>query len=572
MVPCGAYTQLKLNMNKFDYRTYYMNAAASLLKIIWQKTGRFRKEFLPVMLMLKAVIRKCFSIFLLTMLICTTSEAAIDNSPAASAATPGVITTVVGNGSSGYSGDGGPATSAELCSPAGMAVDAAGNLYIADAGIDRVRKVNASGIITTVAGGGPMNSGDGGPATSAGLLQPQGVAVDTSGNLYIADYGRVRKVSPPGIITTVAGNGAYQGMYYGEGGPATKAAIFPESVTVDASGNVYIADNQDNRICKVGKDGIITTVAGNGSLGGYSGDGGPATGAMLNYPTGVAVDAAGDLYIADAGNNRVRKVSPSGIITTVAGYWAKGYSYDHGPAIRAMLNYPTSVAVDASGNLYIADMNNYRVRKVDTSGTITTVAGNGIPNYSGDGGQAVDAELCYPYGVAVDTFGNLYIIDTNAIRKVTAPIPSSSATGQTAIIFTVGQKSYTVGGQSFAMDAAPFISNGRVLVPVRYLADALGAQISWEWGILRGPDTLTKVINITRGMTEVSLTIGSNTMGLTIYGGNDATVFKTSQMDVAPVIINGRTYLPARYVTDAFGCTINWNGTAQTITVLQQPM
>ncbi len=514
---------------------------------------------------------------LLSVLSCALLGAVFHGCPAASAATPGMITTVAGNRAQDYSGnggDGGPATSAELCSPAGIAVDAAGNLYIADAGISRIRKVNASGIITTVAGGGPMNSGDGGPATSAALDNPTGVTVDASGNLYIADTldNRVRKVSTSGIITTVAGNGTYFSMYTGEGGPATKATIHPEGVAVDRSGNLYIAETPDNRICKVDQSGIITTVAGGGSQV-YTWYSGPATNAALNYPTGIALDASGNLYIADSLNNCIRKVNTSGIMTTVAGNGSKGYSGDGGPpAIMAMLNDPTGVAVGASGNLYIADGGNYRVRKVDASDTITTVAGNGISNYAGDGGPATVAELGAPYGLAVDTLGNLYIIDTNAIRKVTAPIQSSSATGQTAIIFTVGQKSYAVGRQSFAMDASPFISNGRVLVPVRYLSNALGAQISWGWGVLAPSDTLTKVINIARGMTEVSLTIGSNVMGLTISGGNEATVTKTNQIDVAPVIINGRTYLPARYVADAFGCTICWNEEAQTITISQQSM
>ena len=365
-----------------------------------------------------------------------------------------------------------------------------------------------------------------------------------------------------GIITTVAGDGTYGSMYTGEGGPATKATIFPESVAVDASGNLYIADAQDNRICKVDQGGIITTVAGGGSQV-YTWYEGPATNAVLNQPTSVAVDASGNLYIADSRNNCVRKVNASGIMTTVAGNnGSQGYSGDGGRADMAMLNNPTGVAVDASGNLYIADEDNYRVRKVDASGTITTVAGNSIPNYSGDGGPATSAAI-FPESVSVDASGNLYITVTNAIREVTAPIPSSSATEQTAIIFTVGQPSYTVGGQSFAMDAPPFISNGHVLVPARYLADALGAQTSWE-----ASGTVQKVI-ITRGAgaTEVSLTIGSTTMESSINQDNTATIIKTSQMDVAPVIKNSRTYLPARYVTDVFGCTITWNEASQTITV-----
>jgi uncharacterized protein (TIGR03437 family) len=333
----------------------------------------------------------------------------------------GIISTVAGNGQRGYSGDGGPATSAALSYPAHVAVDAAGNLFIADQENHRIRKVSAAGIISTVAGNGAYKfSGDGGPATAASLNGPRGVAVDAAGNMHIAGDGnqRIRRVTPAGGITTVAGNGS--GGFSGDGGPATSASLSdPFGVAVDAAGNLYIADTSNYRVRKVSPSGIISTVAGNG-VEGFSGDGGPATSASLSDPFGVAVDAAGDLYIAHPYHHRVRKVSPSGIITTVAGNGSGGFSGDGGPAAAASLNEPLGVAVDAAGNLYIADRNNYRVRKVSSSGIITTVAGNGGYMFSGDGGPATSASLAYPSGVAVDAAGNLYIadMDNHRIRKV----------------------------------------------------------------------------------------------------------------------------------------------------------
>jgi len=357
-----------------------------------------------------------------------------------------IIDAVAGKGTWGdETGDGGPATQAELHCPKGVVVDASGNLYIAEGGWQstdhRVRKVDTNGVITTVVGygnGWPGYSGDGGPATEAQLHYPSGLAVDTSGNLYIADTNnnRIRKVDSSGIITTVAGSGPTgwgQGGYSGDGGPAIEARInMPTDVAVDASGNLYIADKYNARIRKVDPNGIITTIAGNGSWG-YSGDGGSATEAMLNSPQGVAVDASGNLYITDTYNNRIRKMDSSGIITTVAGSgptgWGQGgYSGDGGPATQAQLDGPFRVAVDASGNLYIADFRNNRIRKVYTSGIITTVAGSGPTGwgqggYSGDGGPATQAQLDEPYGVAVDAAGNLYIADSanHRLRKVGRP-------------------------------------------------------------------------------------------------------------------------------------------------------
>ena len=340
------------------------------------------------------------------------------------------IHTVAGTGTGGYSGDNGQATSAQLAQPSGVAADAAGNLYIADRDNNRVRKV-ANGVITTVAGMGPTNSagtfgGDNGPATSAHLSSPSGVAVDAAGNLYIADTAnhRIREVTN-GMITTVAGNGTRG--FSGDNGPATSAQLnYPSSVAVDSAGNLYITDPYNNRIRMV-TNGVITTVAGNGGGGqGFSGDNGQATSAQLNYPSSIAVDSAGNLYIADTDNERIRKVS-NGVITTVAGNGTYGFSGDNGPATSARLYHPGGVAVDSAGNLYVADSFNNRIRKV-ANGVITTIAGNGIggQGLSGDNGPATSAELYNPTGIAVDSVGDLYIADTdNYGIRVLPPLGSS---------------------------------------------------------------------------------------------------------------------------------------------------
>ena len=336
----------------------------------------------------------------------------------------GIITTVAGTGVHGYSGDGGPATSAQLDSVTSVAVSGLGNLYIADG--FRIRRVLPNGIITTIAGTGtPGYSGDGGPATSAQLSLPLGVATDGE-ILYIADYLRVRRISPSGTITTVAGNGT--AGHSGDGGPATAAQTFASGVAVDVASNLYILDGycdlgcEPARVRKVSIDGIITTVAGNGTEG-YSGDGGPAIGAQLsNSTSGLAADGDGNLYIADFGNLRVRKVSANGIITTAAGNGFFSYSGDGGPAASAQLGGTRDVAVDRAGNVYLADQDNHVIRKISPQGIITTIAGNRTAAYSGDGGPAARASLCYPTGVAADRAGNLYIADMGnyRVRKVSS--------------------------------------------------------------------------------------------------------------------------------------------------------
>jgi len=328
------------------------------------------------------------------------------------------ISTVAGNGTSGSSGDGGPASSAELGYPSGVAVDGAGNLFIADTFNARIRKVTPAGAISTVAGNGTRGfTGDGGPATSAELRLPGGVAVDSVGDLFIADEtnNRIRKVTAAGAISTVAGNGTPG--FSGDGGPATSAELFePGGLAVDSGGNLFIADSMNNRIRKVTPAGTISTVAGNG-VEGFGGDGQPAIVAELNQPNGVAIDSAGNLFIADLANNRIRKVTPAGTISTVAGNGTPGFSGDGGPATSAELFSPWDVAVDGAGNLFIADAFNDCIRKVTPGGTIGTVAGNGTPGFSGDGGLSTLAELRMPEAVAVDGAGNLFIADTSVVSS-----------------------------------------------------------------------------------------------------------------------------------------------------------
>ena len=353
----------------------------------------------------------------------------------------GVITTVAGNGVGGFSGDGGPGTSASLAGPRGVAMDSGGNLLIADSD-NRIRRLAVgTGNITTVAGNGVGGSfsGDGGPATSASLSLPTGVALDGGGNVFIADWRnhRIRRVAAgTGVITTVAGNGWER--FGGDGGPGTSASLSrPFGVAVDGGGNVLIADSQNNRIRRLAAGtGVITTVAGTGTQGfSGDGDGGPATSVRLNYPYGVAVDGGGNVFIADGGPFRIRRVDAgTGVITTVAGNGVEGFSGDGGPGTSASLWSPSGVAVDGGGNVFIADTYNHRIRRLAVgTGVITTVAGNGVEGFSGDGGPGTSATLRFPTGVAVDGGGNVLIADwlNHRIRRlawVTAVSSSTTAT------------------------------------------------------------------------------------------------------------------------------------------------
>jgi trimeric autotransporter adhesin len=447
------------------------------------------------------------------------------------AMTAGDIYTVAGDGMAGYSGDGGPATSAELSGPAGVAVDAAGNAVIADTGNGRIRVVAArtgsfyghamtAGHIYTVAGDGMAGySGDGGPATSAELSGPAGVAVDAAGNLAIADTGngRIRVVAArtgsfygramtAGHIYTVAGGAPP----YRSGQRATRAELdlgYFGAVAADAAGNTVIAAAGDERILVAAAStgtfygrtmttGDIYIVAGNGTAG-YSGDGGPATKAELRLQQGVTVDAAGNLVIPDTGNQRIRVVASrtgtfygqpmtAGDIYTVAGDGTSGFSGDSGPATKAELQYPAGVSVDAAGNLLIADSYNQRIRVVAsrtgtfygqpmTAGDIYTVAGDGTAGYSGDGGPATSAGLFYPRGVTVDAAGNLVIADNDSLRIRVVAASSGTFYGQP---MTAGDI-YTVAGNGrigFSGDGGPATS-AELDAPCSVAVGAAGALL-----------------------------------------------------------------------------------------------
>lgn len=341
----------------------------------------------------------------------------------------GTITTVAGDGTHAYSGDGGLATAARLNHPFGVAVDGVGNVYIADNDNNVIRKINGSGVISTFAGNGTYGfTGDGGAATSANLAQPHGVAIDTNGNVFIADYynSLIRKVNVSGVITTFAGTLDTFG-FAGDRGLATSALLWNTiAVATDRMGNVYVADRNNHRVRKVDLTGMIVTFAGTDSAG-HTGDGGDATAARLDAPTGLTIDNLGNVYIADVGSNTVRKVDvSSGIISTVVGTGTASYSGDGGPATAATLYGPFALTFDRMGNLYIADGVNNRIRKVDTGGIISTFAGSGTSGFSGDGGPATAATFRNPSGIAADSAGNIFIADlgNSRIRKVDCILPN----------------------------------------------------------------------------------------------------------------------------------------------------
>ncbi len=412
----------------------------------------------------------------------------------------GTMTTVAGNGQRGNAGDGGPALAAQVDAPQSLAVNALGEVFVPATG--RIRKIGLDGRITTVVGNGQQTStGDGGPALQAGIEGPAAVEFDSHGNMFISEYARVRKVDVGGTISTFAGN--RQTAFAGDGGQAIQAAVSPVGLAVDSSDSLYIASPQHGRVRRVAPGGIITTVAGNGTEGfsgaggpavtaqiggpfgslstlttdaagnlfvalyaavvridgegtltvvagdpyagpGYSGDGGPATAARLSVAASLAADGLGNLYIADAENHRVRRVDPFGTITTVAGTGAPGFSGDGGPATQARLNRPYGVATDAAGNLFIADTENQRVRWVDLTGTITTIVGSGVRGLAGDGGPATQAQLDYPGALAIDPTGALHVLEPESgrLRRI-------SSWGTITSVGTAG-----IPAKGFAFDAA----------------------------------------------------------------------------------------------------------------------
>jgi uncharacterized protein YjdB len=374
------------------------------------------------------MIKKIFLISALLLLAMATANA-----------TPHIISTIAGNGTAGHTGDGSPATACELSDPYGVATDTHGNIYIADRGNNCVRKINASGIISTFAGNGTAGySGDAGAASSAKLNQPTGVACDPSGNVYIADRVNncIRKVNTTGVISTFAGNDT--AGYSGDGHAATTAELNqPINVACDPTGNVFIVDFNNSVIRKVNLSGVISTVAGTGTPG-FSGDGGPATAAKLYHSTMIACDASGNIYIDDENNDRIRKINASGIITTIAGNGTDAFSGDGGPATAAELNETWGVCADACGNVYIADEVNQRIRMINTSGIINTICGTGVRGIAGDNGPATGAQLYNPYGICIDNAGNMFIADNinERVRKIASVAcagPALPITGTTTV-------------------------------------------------------------------------------------------------------------------------------------------
>jgi hypothetical protein len=378
------------------------------------------------------------------------------------AASNNIIVTYAGNGQSGYSGDGGPSTAAKLDFPSGIVLDNAANIFFDDTVNHRVRKVNASQVITTVAGTGQSGfSGDGGPATAAKFNYPAGVTITGGGVLYIADSGnnRVRKVATNGVVTTVAGNGS--AGYAGDGGPGPSAKLTtPTGLALDGSGNLYIADTGNNVVRKLATNGTITTYAGkywsgnnnhqdNGNDCQLTGNTGPATSAMLCAPTGLAVSGS-NLLISDTGNNQVRKVN-GGTITAFAGTGSGGFSGDGGQATSAKVKWPVGVAYDPLGNVYVVDSGNARIRQVNASGVISTFGGTGSPGFSGDSGPAELAKISTAGGVTTDA-SNVFFSDTfnQRVRRIHKGGPPP-ALPEAANVIMAGSAIALLGGGAFVM-------------------------------------------------------------------------------------------------------------------------
>ena len=338
-----------------------------------------------------------------------------------------VISTVAGSGTPGFAGDGGPATSASIGHPTAVALDRRGTLYIADVYNLRIRAVDTTAVIRTVMGTGRSEVQDADfPAAETNLVSAYGVATDVQDNLYVLDRVRSRifKLDPDGIAHRIAGTG--NNGFTGDDGPAIDAQLRnPCHLVVGPRGTLFIADTGNNRVRSVTPDGIIRTIAGTGEAG-YSGDGGPATEAQLSGPAAVAIDSTGTLYIADFANHRVRSVQQDGTIQTIAGTGQSEYDGDGRPALECSIGEPCGVAVDPDGYVYVGDQVNFRIRVVTPEGFMYTVAGTGVEGYAGDGGPAQDAEMSNPDIIAFDRAGeNLYMPDyaNAAVRKLTRVDP-----------------------------------------------------------------------------------------------------------------------------------------------------
>ncbi len=495
-------------------------------------------------------------------------------------------------------GDGGAATSAQLCGPSGLAFDSSGNLYIADSNNNRIRKISGTTISTAAGNGTGGFAGDNGSATSAELNAPSGIAFDSSGNVFIADSQNyeVRKVSGNNISTVAGQNSQGSGYTNSQNlGPATSARLgIPSSVAVDSAGNFYIADPPMNIVRVVCQNqtplsctqpyfgsltfaaGDINVFAGNQASGAfYSGDGGPAYSALLNNPTGVTLDSAGNLYIADSGNNAIRKVTPNGTINTVAGNGQPGYSGDGGQAIQAMLNTPKAVAVDSNNNLYIADYNNSVIRMVEPNGIITTIAGNVSlgPGYSGDGGAATSAQLFNPGGIAVHG-GNIYVSDTqnNLIRMLTpqaavpqvnaggvvngasfsAPVAAGSIASVFGDFFLTSTLVDTTLPLQVSMSELSFQFGGSTAAPLFFVSGGqVNVQVPWE---LAGQTTSTLAATL-NGSTGTAQSVKLATFAPAIFSQNSQGTGAGAILDSAFHLVDSSNPAVAGNTTILIYCT-----------------
>lgn len=484
------------------------------------------------------------------------------------------IATVAGNATSGYAGDGGPATEAQLSNPCKIATDNSGNLFIGDQGNARIREVSG-GNINTVAGNGTSGyTGDGGPATQANISNPCGVVVDSSGNIYFSqtDSGdsAVREAPASGNTSTITGTSSGAG-FSGDGGAAKNAQVnSPTALARDGAGTLYIADSLNNRIRIVDSNGNISTKAGNG-IAQYAGDGQLAWRASLNTPQGVAVDTAGNLYIADTLNHCIRKVAGN-IMSTFAGVCGVtgGFSGDGGAATKAQLNYPKDVAVDATGNVYIVDSYNFRIRLVKPNGTIWTIAGRSGPGYSGNGGLATNAHLSFPTGIALGPSGAIFISDTqnNVIRVLTPgnttgpitlpPIISSAVSASACGAYTTAAPGawIEVHGSNLAADTRSWATSDFTGSTAPTTLDGTKVSIAGQSAVLSyiSPSQVNAQVPLTvaPGAQNITVTSPSGTspaFGMTLNAAQPGLcqgVFVAGNAYVAAVVNGTSTYvLPA---------------------------
>ncbi len=438
-----------------------------------------------------------------------------------------VITTIAGTGTGGFSGDGGPATAANIDGATVVTFDAAGNLYFPDYSNSRIRKIDASGIITTVVGNGTYGySGDGGPASAACLSYPSFVTI-VNREMFIADYYNhvIRKVDTSGIITTIAGNGS--GGFSGDGGQATAASLYyPTSVGFDNNSNMFIVDEANDRVRKVTPLGVITTFAGGGSM---SGGGIPAINCAMNRPGGIAVDTSGRVYVADVDNARICRIDLSGILIEYAGTATAGYGGDGGPATAAQFNHPLRLSIERNGTLYVGDQRNNRARKIDPTGIVTTIAGTGTAGFSGDGGPATAADFDGPQGVCTDAGGNLYIVDASnrRIRKVVACTNvDATISGGTSVCvhYSITLTAATAGGTwSSSNTAIASVSPTGVLTGV-----SLGS-VTIQYIVTNSCSSDTATYHVTvlneQGCPTIVTTVAATTSSIAVYPSPNNGIF-----------------------------------------------